>query len=163
MHFFDDFGVPSLMESICHQLRMTGASWHGLPAPPGTTGRLQWLPLPLPHGKCLSRFGCLVLIVVFKSVGLKFLFSAFLSSTKVRTPQGVPRTPPTAREPKFECVGFEPVCFLKNLLVGLPWRCRHIGLSSLASALPELPIWGHPSQTKSQILPWNHHMTSRPG
>ena len=61
------------MESICHQLRMTGASWHGLPAPPGTTGRLQWLPLPLPSGKCLSRFGCLVLIVVFKSVGLKFL------------------------------------------------------------------------------------------
>ena len=73
MHFFDNFGVPSLMESICHQLRMTGASWHGLPAPPGTTGRLQWLPLPLPNGKCLSRFGCLVLIVVFKSVGLKFL------------------------------------------------------------------------------------------
>ena len=27
---------------------------------------------------------------------------------------GVPRTPPTAREPKFECVGFEPVCFFNG-------------------------------------------------
>ena len=26
LHFFDTFGVPSLMEAICHQLRMTGAN-----------------------------------------------------------------------------------------------------------------------------------------